>query len=52
MSSKMREITIKDKEREVEARAKTLGYPYINLVGFVISAETLGMLEEKEIVRK
>ena len=47
-SSKLRDIRIKEREQEAEALAQRSGAPYINLVGFPISPETLVTLSEEE----
>lgn len=43
---KMKEISIKDKEKEAEGRALGAGLAYINLVGFPISPEVLSIISK------
>lgn len=45
---KMKEIGLKEKERETERLAKTKGVPYVNLKGFAISPEALSLIPEKQ----
>ena len=47
-SSKIRDIRIKQKEQETAAQAQLSGAPYMNLVGFPISPETLVLLDEQQ----
>lgn len=47
-AKKQREIKIKEAERQVKRRAKSLGIDYINLVGFPISPEALGLIKEEK----
>ncbi len=46
-AKKQYEIKIKEEERQVKRRAQSLGIDYINLVGFPISPEALGLLTEE-----
>jgi len=48
LEEKMTEIKIKDKEREVEAKATVLGLEYINLVGFPIGPDSLTTISEED----
>ena len=47
-SNKMHEIGLKEKEREAVAAAAQQNVPYINLVGFPISPETISTIPESE----
>lgn len=47
-SETMRTIRLREKEHEAQQQAATLGVPYINLVGFPISSETLVVLTEEQ----
>lgn len=42
----MHSLELKAKEHEVEERARQIGVPYINLVGFPISPEALKLIDE------
>ncbi len=44
---KQEEIKQKEIERQTQARAQSLGYPYINLFGFPLSPEALSLVEEE-----
>lgn len=46
-SEKMKQITIKDKEKLTEEKARSLGLGYINLEGFPVAPEALSLLTEK-----
>jgi len=46
LNEKIQEITIKEKEQEVEQNAQLAGLPYINLFGFGISPDTIGTIDE------
>ncbi len=46
-SDKMRNIGIKEKEREAKAKATLMGFQYIDLSGFPISPETLILFSEQ-----
>lgn len=48
LESKMREINIKQSEKIVEAQARSLGLPYIDLKDFPISPEALGLIDRDE----
>jgi len=50
-SAKMEQIEIKEKEKLTEKKAAELGIPYINLVGFPITPNTLGTITEEEAKR-
>jgi len=43
---KMKEIRIREKEKETEALARKFGVPYINLKGFPINPDTLMLIDE------
>ncbi|HBK35185.1 TPA: hypothetical protein DDZ01_04300 [Candidatus Uhrbacteria bacterium] len=45
---KMKEVRLKEKETETEGRAKTAGFPYINLKGFPISPEALQLITKEQ----
>src|SRR3989344_4742701 len=47
-SDKMREIGLKEKEREAATRAPLMGVQYINLAGFPISPESLVVMPQAE----
>lgn len=47
---RMKEIQLKEKEREVAGKAAVLGVPYINLKGFPISPETFTLISKKQAV--
>lgn len=47
-SEKMREIKLKEKEKEAMAQAAVLGLSYINLTGFPIGPDTLMVLPEEQ----
>ena len=47
-SETMRTIRLREKEHEAQQQAATFGVPYINLVGFLISSETLVVLTEEQ----
>ncbi|MFA5029910.1 MAG: GspE/PulE family protein [Patescibacteria group bacterium] len=47
LQKKIQEITLKEKEREVENKAAIIGLPYINLIGFGISPDTLTTLPKE-----
>src|SRR3989344_4293371 len=47
-SDKMREIGLKEKEREAASRAQLMGVQYINLAGFPISPESLVVITQAE----
>ena len=47
-SQKEKEIKIKELERSTQKKAAALGLPYIDLVGFPISPETIAMIKETE----
>src|SRR6056297_1083261 len=44
---KQQEIKLKELERRAQGRAQSLGYPYINLVGFPLSPEALSLIKEE-----
>ncbi len=46
LKEKMEALRLKEEEEETKKRAKTLGIPYINLVGFPVDKEALAILEE------
>jgi len=46
-SKKQAEIKAKEIERSTESQARSLGLPYINLVGFPISPEALALIDEE-----
>lgn len=48
LKSKLTEIQIKQKEEEIERMAKKADLPYINLVGFAISPETITTLDQEK----
>jgi type IV pilus assembly protein PilB len=48
LSSKMRELDLKAKERETETLARGLGLPYINLFKFPIAPETLALIPREQ----
>lgn len=43
---KMRDIRIKEQEKEAQRKSQILNLPYINLAGFPISPETLALIDE------
>ncbi len=45
---KQAEIQARDVERLTNAKAKTMGVPYVNLVGFPISQEALALISEAD----
>ncbi|MFA6410136.1 MAG: GspE/PulE family protein [Candidatus Buchananbacteria bacterium] len=45
---KIKNISVKEKEREAQVTASMSGMQYIDLKGFPISAETIGVLSEEE----
>jgi len=45
---KMEEIRIQEKEKQTMGQAAAIGIPYINLVGFPVSPETLILISEKD----
>lgn len=45
-AKKQKEIKIKETERQTQRNAQSLGMDYINLVGFPISPEALGLISE------
>jgi len=47
LQKKMTEIRIKELENAAKEKASTLSFPYINLVGFPISGDTLNAIPEK-----
>ena len=47
-AKKQSEIKIKEAERQVKRQAQNLGIDYINLVGFPISPEALGLIPEEK----
>lgn len=47
LQDKIAEITLKDKEREIEDVATSLGLPYINLAGFPVGPDTLVTIDKK-----
>jgi len=50
-SGKMKDIAIKEKEELAQKKAASLGVPYINLFRFPITADTIGLLPQKEAER-
>jgi type IV pilus assembly protein PilB len=48
---KQKDLEIKEKEKKAKLTAATLGLPYIDLFGFPISPEGLGLIEEEESAR-
>ncbi len=48
LQEKMHEISLKEKEGETKRLADAVGLPYINLVGFAISPETLTTISQEE----
>ena len=46
LDEKIKEITIKEKEQEIAQNAQLAGLPYINLFGFGISPDTIGIINE------
>jgi len=48
LQQKLSDIQLKEKETEVERNADALGLPYINLVGFPISADALGVIPKEQ----
>lgn len=48
LKAKMHELELKEKERQSELHAKTLGLPYINLKGFPISPESIILIPEEK----
>ena len=47
-SAKQKEIKVKSIEKETEEKAKGLGIPYINLVGFPIGPDALSRIKKEE----
>lgn len=52
LTSKLQEIKLKEKEKEVSRQADALGLGYINLVGFPVSAEALSIIAQTEAENK
>lgn len=48
LSDKIKDIRIKEREQLTRAEADSLSMPYINLQGFPIAPETLGLLSKEE----
>jgi len=48
---KMQDIRVKEKEAEVEAKAGSAGFPYIDLVGFAISPDTISLLPKDRALK-
>ena len=48
LAKKLKEIQQKSLEKNVEAKAQALGLPYINLHGFPISPEAIGLIPEEQ----
>ena len=46
--AKQKEISIKERERQTQALADNYGMSYINLTGFPLSPEALGLVDEKK----
>jgi len=51
LSEKMAEIRVKEKEQEAQAKANDLGLPYINLKGFPIAPEILGIITKEQAAK-
>ena len=47
-AKKQKEIKLKAIEKETKKKAKSIGMPYINLVGFPISPEAISLIDEKK----
>ena len=50
LGEKIKEIRIKEREQQVKAEAEAISMPYINLQGFPIAPETLGMVSRDDAV--
>lgn len=50
-AKKQKEIKIKEEEKETQRAAQALGLSYINLIGFPISPEALGLISESEATK-
>jgi type II secretory ATPase GspE/PulE/Tfp pilus assembly ATPase PilB-like protein len=48
LSSKINEITLGEKEREIQGKAQSMGLAYFNLVGFPISPDALTTVDRKQ----
>ena len=48
LQEKIHEISLKEKEDEIRRQAGALGRPYINLIGFAISPESLTTVSQEE----
>lgn len=51
LTAKQQEIKNKEIERQTQAKAKTLGLPYINLFGFPISPEAISLIPEEDAIK-
>ncbi len=51
LQKKLLDIEIKKKEEETAGRARQSGFPYINLVDFPVSSESLSLIPQKEALR-
>jgi len=47
---KQKQIKLKDMERSVQAKAASVGVPYIDLFGFPMSAEALSLVDEQTAI--
>jgi type IV pilus assembly protein PilB len=50
LSSKIKEITIKEKEVEAENKSVSIGLPYINLVGFATGPDAITTLTKEQSI--
>lgn len=48
LQAKLRQLRFKDKEREVESKAASIGLPYFNLQGFPINPDSVGVIAEDD----
>lgn len=48
---KMQDIRLKEKEAEVEAKAGSAGFSYINLVGFAVSPDAISLLPKDRALK-
>jgi type IV pilus assembly protein PilB len=52
LAKKMEEIRLGELERETEAKARSLGIEYINLVGFPVSPEAISLIPREQSEQK
>lgn len=48
LQQKLRQLRFKEKERETEGKAGTIGLPYFNLEGFPINPDSVAVIPEQE----